>query len=333
MYKKENRIKWIDISKGIGIILVVLGHCNIPMNWAIIIYSFHMPLFFFLSGYLFSIKKYSSFNPFLVHKAKTILLPYFYFSFLSFLYFAIHNQTEIIKPLIGIFYSNGINGWMPFNVALWFLTCLFMVEMASYFIVKNTVTKMIVILVILSIIGYIDSLFMPFRLPWGIDVAFTATVFFCFGYIIRKIDAVKILLRHKFSYLLASLITLSIFVRTMIDNQYMVDMNYNKLNHFFDFYIPAICGIIIVIMISNFITSNLLSYIGENTLFVLVAHVPILLTIEWGFNHYYILNSHLVLRSIAVMCLTFILLLSILPLVNRYLPFLLGKKLLISKVD
>ena len=49
--QKSERIAWIDAAKGIGILLVVLGHTfNIPVwlhNW---IYSFHMPLFFLLAG-------------------------------------------------------------------------------------------------------------------------------------------------------------------------------------------------------------------------------------------------------------------------------------------
>ena len=42
----------IDIAKGIGIILVVLGHANLNMVLTNIIYLFHMPLFIFISGYL-----------------------------------------------------------------------------------------------------------------------------------------------------------------------------------------------------------------------------------------------------------------------------------------
>lgn len=44
------RENWVDIAKGIGIILVVMGHANCPEIPHGIIYSFHMPLFFFLSG-------------------------------------------------------------------------------------------------------------------------------------------------------------------------------------------------------------------------------------------------------------------------------------------
>ena len=49
---KVERISWIDTTRGIAILLVVFGHCmgyiDNPINKVIL--SFHMPLFFFLSG-------------------------------------------------------------------------------------------------------------------------------------------------------------------------------------------------------------------------------------------------------------------------------------------
>ena len=50
---KDNRIEWVDEAKGIGIILVMLGHCYLNWNFCFWFYSFHMPLFFILSGYTF----------------------------------------------------------------------------------------------------------------------------------------------------------------------------------------------------------------------------------------------------------------------------------------
>lgn len=49
---KSEQWKWVDIAKGIGIILVFLGHFNIPDTLRAEIYTFHIPLFFFLSGVL-----------------------------------------------------------------------------------------------------------------------------------------------------------------------------------------------------------------------------------------------------------------------------------------
>lgn len=49
---QKNRIEWIDTAKGIGIILVLLGHADFE-PFSKIIYMFHIPLFFFISGFLF----------------------------------------------------------------------------------------------------------------------------------------------------------------------------------------------------------------------------------------------------------------------------------------
>ena len=54
---KEKHLNWIDLAKGIGIILVLIGHSKfLPITLKNYIYSFHMPLFFILSGYVFSNK-------------------------------------------------------------------------------------------------------------------------------------------------------------------------------------------------------------------------------------------------------------------------------------
>ncbi len=66
----EKRIEWIDVLKGIGIILVILGHTHVLFRTYI--FSFHMPLFFFISGYLFTIDRYKNFAEFACKKVKSI---------------------------------------------------------------------------------------------------------------------------------------------------------------------------------------------------------------------------------------------------------------------
>lgn len=68
----EKRLDWIDCLKGLGIILVVWGHLNLPRAVEIIIYSFHMPLFFFISGYLFK-NGNRSYSDYVRKKSKSIL--------------------------------------------------------------------------------------------------------------------------------------------------------------------------------------------------------------------------------------------------------------------
>lgn len=72
---KSEQWKWVDIAKGIGIILVLLGHFNIPDTLRVEIYTFHIPLFFFLSGVVFNGHK--PINRFLGDEAKRMIVPYY----------------------------------------------------------------------------------------------------------------------------------------------------------------------------------------------------------------------------------------------------------------
>ena len=88
----QKRISYIDTAKGIGILLVVIGHSGYPStNLVTWISSFHMPLFFLLSGILFAhtgaaTKKTKTF---LKRKLCSILIPYAFFSIASILASAI----------------------------------------------------------------------------------------------------------------------------------------------------------------------------------------------------------------------------------------------------
>ncbi len=96
MKKQRYIISELNIARGIGIYLVVLGHAldhynrnYIPLGpwmnvWAII-YMFHMPLFFFVAGYVYNLSSvspssYRDYPSFLTNKARHLLLPYFSFS-------------------------------------------------------------------------------------------------------------------------------------------------------------------------------------------------------------------------------------------------------------
>jgi fucose 4-O-acetylase-like acetyltransferase len=79
----RNRIKWVDAAKGIGIFLVVLGHLtSVNGLTATVIWAFHMPLFFFLSG--LTAKAWSTGSgPLLGRSLKNLAVPYIFFSLIS----------------------------------------------------------------------------------------------------------------------------------------------------------------------------------------------------------------------------------------------------------
>lgn len=91
---KSARIDWVDTAKGLGIILVVVGHAErgivagrtAPLTPSIQfldtwIYSFHMPLFFFLAGlFLYHSAEKTNFHNFALGKLRTVAYPYFVWS-------------------------------------------------------------------------------------------------------------------------------------------------------------------------------------------------------------------------------------------------------------
>ena len=83
MTQRFQRIYFIDIAKTIAIVLVVIGHfipAGSPQWWVdvrTVIYTFHMPLFFFASGFLFAYtERPMPYRRFLQHKAQRLMLPY-----------------------------------------------------------------------------------------------------------------------------------------------------------------------------------------------------------------------------------------------------------------
>ena len=89
MTTSANRYEYIDIAKGIGILLVVWAHILL-VGWTHrFIYAFHMPLFFFISGYLFKSDKYNSFKDFFKKRFKRLIIPYLIYSVFTWTIWAI----------------------------------------------------------------------------------------------------------------------------------------------------------------------------------------------------------------------------------------------------
>lgn len=96
MNEIKERILWIDVARGIAILLVVLGHCigNLYNPGNRFILAFHMPLFFFLSGMCISESVISA-NNYLVKKVKTLLVPQAVLGILNFTL----NRGETVRKL------------------------------------------------------------------------------------------------------------------------------------------------------------------------------------------------------------------------------------------
>lgn len=138
----SNQIVSFDILKGGGILLVILGHIQIPYMLKTVIYSFHMPLFFFVSGCFF---RPISLREFL-QKDQTITDSLGLFAFLLFAYLFVlklnetHNWAKAISlPVTSMFdgFLGDENSFILFHV-IWFLICLFEVSFVYLLIHKIT---------------------------------------------------------------------------------------------------------------------------------------------------------------------------------------------------
>ncbi len=129
----SKRIEYLDIARGIGILLVVLGHNDLgavsPFAHQVI-YSFHIPLFFFLSGYF--INTSIAFLDYFKKRFHSILTPYLftifliYFTSVSFEKMSFQNAIgRIAKSLYG---SINYIDWGQ----LWFLPQLFVVSLYAF---------------------------------------------------------------------------------------------------------------------------------------------------------------------------------------------------------
>ena len=75
MTKQNNRLKWVDVFKGILIVLMVVGHTANPIIKYI--YAFHMAAFFFISGYTTNYDKYTLYE-YVKRKFKLLVIPFFF---------------------------------------------------------------------------------------------------------------------------------------------------------------------------------------------------------------------------------------------------------------
>ena len=134
----EKRLDYIDIAKGLGMLAIVWGHICCK-GWSNeLVYSFHIPLFFFLSGMMFNREKYPSFWQFFKKRAKRLLIPYAVYSVLTWgvwvaFNMVFHRPVESIwDPLLQTIIAKGSGGFLVHNVALWFIPCLLAVELIYY---------------------------------------------------------------------------------------------------------------------------------------------------------------------------------------------------------
>ncbi len=306
----KKRINFIDIAKGISILLVAFGHSDLSHLSPALHESlglFRMPLFFFLSGVFFSVS--SKPKAFILDKTDALLKPYFVtlfsFAFLS----SIFPEYVGSKSLVGVFYGNGSVIQVE---PLWFLTHLWALFMLSYLLFYYTglqkASDMIKVLFILFLFVfgsfYIDTFKyfhltistkeIPLRgLPYSLDIASISIAFFLSGHFLSKRIQ---LFRPNIKILLFAVFTLT---SISIYTDAYIELNQRTYNEPLMTTFAAFAGIYMILSISYYFSGNrflttFFTTFGVASLFILLFHFQI------HNNVYTLLHEHSIFNSFAL---------------------------------
>ena len=336
MSNLNHRICWIDNVKAFSIIAVVLFHTNILPEIKIIAYILCMPAFFVISG-IFANKRLS-FLAFLERERFRLIIPFCIFGLLSWLaWFFIGRrygvETDSIQawwlPLLGM--VCGKTEWLIQNRPLWFLCCMVCLDFI-YYIIDHFSTQYIrwIICIIIACIGCILG-YLGHSCLWALTPAMIMLPFYLIGVEYKEI----ILKTDKLSY--HSLIIIICISIVGIGLCYYLNPNYNLslglIGNPFIFYIATTSVIgfwftFSILLHKQIGVIMILQYIGQNTLLILCAHIPV-----FGMIKGIAMLCHIPLdffeTSLGCLCLwvgTFIILLPTAYFINKYCPWMVGKK-------
>lgn len=292
MNTASHRIEWIDLCKGLAICLVLLGHTLHTDISEVYIYGFHMPLFFMLSGLVLSPKK-RSFSETLIRRFNSLILPYIFFYLMTYVYWILIERhfrsfdIEWWRPLIGLLWGGNYNSLMIHNGILWFLPCLFLVEMEYQLIsyLKNTTLQILAVFLI-ALIGYNIKII----LPWCLNISFIVLQFYYVGVRLRPIirDSSLKSKNSKDNLVLLIIVTClfgCLYAYIQHEFKVKVNLSLNHIDNVWLFQMVSYLGIFSIISLCRIwkpiMTKEIWLYLGINTMVIFALHQPLLRIVKF----------------------------------------------------
>lgn len=292
--KKTN--KKMMILSCIGIILVVLGHTKNQLGFAsniFTVYSFHMALFVFISGYFYNPKYEENIfgrKGYIIKKVKKLIIPYFIWNIIYGIIVTLARNLNIVsygQPIN--FNSLFIKPWTTghqytLNIASWFLLALFLVNI-SYILLRTLLKKMKlwndnVFLVIFFILA-LYAVYMSKHKIGENFIPLFRTLFFSFFYHFGYIYKTKIEGRLKINTVLYFIILIVInLILFKIGEKLSYEIVFMKFTGK-TIIVPvlaSITGILFYAKISEILepalgNSKIINYISENTYSIMMHHL------------------------------------------------------------
>lgn len=261
----ENRLLWLDVAKGITILLMLLGHTSIPRPFSNFIFAFHMPLFFFASGWCTNWIKYS-FPLFVSKKVKSLFVPFFLYSI----------SVLCIAGLIGkedLCINNVLrNGWGGY--ALWFVPVLLLSTVFARIIMLISQSWVRYTIVVFFILLGVSWNYYHVWLPWTLSSVPYATGLLLLGSSLKKYQ--EYIQRPRWWIFVVGL-----FLTLFISQNWRLDLAWNNIIPVTILTVGAISGTLMMFTLSSWLTNKIalitkvFQAIGKET-FIIMAFSQIL---------------------------------------------------------
>ena len=322
--------------RGFAMVCVIFGHPKyVPSDIEMWIYSFHMPLFFMISGSLFRYEKYDSLRSCLADQAKKLLVPYTCLYLICTPLWYVNrkvlgsNAHSVIDVLVGGLYTNQDLA-VQSNGALWFLPALFL-TISGYWLICDLQAKgkanLAGVIGACFLAGTLSSYFMRVPMPWHISALPMTIVFFHAGnalLIISFLDSKNDELINGLSPSAASLLIVCLLAvgtaAAFANGKISVHANSYK-----DIALALVSifalSIGLALLFMHLPKMKALSYIGANSIVFLAFHVPVLRFLE----NLPATSAFAERSPLWIALITVVVLFPICAFVVRFLPFAVGK--------
>lgn len=275
----------IDVLRGLGIILVIMGHiCSGygQKDLCQYIYSFHMPLFFFISGYLKYGRGTIGIKENIIKGFKKLMIPYYVLLTISILFtntvLSYMDQGRIFaynmpwkNILLAYILAGGYINQIPANnFPLWYLPLFYVATIIFEVFVRNKKIEEYIpaITIALIIITIPIQLLLPGKPFLHINVLPAGLAFMCMGYLTKKFVKIE----GKLSYILAVAGLVLGLAISAVNGGYI-----NQINNVV-YYLGAMGTIYFLYVITKRYKDPILAYIGKNSLIIYGLHSLIFLT-------------------------------------------------------
>ncbi len=359
---QKKRLDYLDMVKGIGIFTVALGHMeDISTVTRVWISSFHMPLFFIVSGILMAVKNEpeGDFHESAVKRFRGIIIPYLWFS-LSYFIIDIGNLNIVHNIDLHTFIVDTIDSATFYGMSvLWFLPALFLASMGFLFLKKKLPDKAVIpLLIVIAIICYVIKLQLAkvysanessllitslINIVYIFLRAAVAQSFVGYGYYAKKcFDNLKARGNKAAEFVSSPAGSLSAGAVLLVINFLLArqngcaDLRNVLLNNVPLYFLAAFTGCFGIVLICKAIPPiRLVTYFGRNSLIVMACHINYYILyagirLDWVVDSFNTHAKHYVFVAV-VMITVFALSAIVIEVINRFFPFVLGKKAKIAQ--